>query len=299
MGAGRVAAGERAVVTERLATTVPSAAVVAGQTAAEEAPRGVFITFEGGDGAGKSTHIRFLASVLSQAGREVVCLREPGGTAVGEQLRGVVLNPGNESICDASELLMYEAARAQLVSEVIKPALARGAVVLSDRFYDSTVAYQGFGRGLDRAFVDAANAFACQGIVPDRTILMVAPSAAEGLERATRHVGADRMERAGSDFHARVSDAFMQIARENPARIRVVRSDGLKSETARKVFSQLNDLFGWMDAFVAENPQRFERLDVQRSHEGRINLREDGEAGTTGSLSPVSAGEHGTAEGQR
>lgn len=300
VGAGRVTAEGRALVTERPAAAPSGAVAASGQPAsADESPRGVFITFEGGDGAGKSTHIRFLASVLSQAGREVVCLREPGGTAVGEQLRGVVLNPGNESICDASELLMYEAARAQLVAEVIKPALARGAVVLSDRFYDSTVAYQGFGRGLDRAFVDAANAFACQGVVPDRTILMVAPSAAEGLERATRHVGADRMERAGSDFHARVSDAFLQIARESPARIRVVRSDGPKSDTARKVFSQLSDLFEWMDAFVAENPQRFEHLDVQRSHEGRINLREDGEAGTTGSISPVAPGARDGAEGQR
>ena len=117
---------------------------------AEQAPeRGVFVTFEGGDGAGKTTHIRFLANALSAMGREVVCLREPGGTEVGEQLRGVVLNPANSDICDGSELLIFEAARAQLVSQVIAPALERGAVVLCDRFTDSTVAYQGYGRGLD------------------------------------------------------------------------------------------------------------------------------------------------------
>ncbi len=239
---------------------------------------GVFITFEGGDGAGKTTHIRFLANALTAMGREVLCLREPGGTPVGEQLRGVVLNPDNDSMCDASELLVYEAARAQLVTEVIKPALARGAVVLCDRFCDSTVAYQGFGRGLDLAFVRRANDFACQGIVPDRTILLVAASAAEGLARAALRAGADRMERAGEGFHSRVNDAFLEIARENPERIRVVPSSGMKSQTALSVFSALTDLFPWMPDFVRANQPYFERLDVQRSHEGRIDLRDDGSA---------------------
>ncbi len=257
--------------------------------------RGVLISFEGGDGAGKSTHLRFLAGVLEAAGREVVCLREPGGTSVGEQLRGVVLNPGNECICDASELLLYEAARAQLVSEVIAPALARGAVVLCDRFYDSTVAYQGFGRGLDRAFIDAANAFACQGIVPDRTIILAAPSAGVGLERATRHVGADRMERAGVEFHARVNEAFLEIAKSDRRRIRVVSSAGSKSATARAVFSELSDLFPWMDSFAAQNAEYFDRLDVQRSHEGRIQLRE--EETSSSAANPI--GREGALEGQR
>ncbi|MFR7493688.1 MAG: dTMP kinase [Adlercreutzia sp.] len=108
---------------------------------------GVFVTFEGGDGAGKSTQIRFLARLLEDAGREVVRLREPGGTAVGEALRAVVLDPAHEAMSDRAELLIYEAARAQIVDEVIRPALERGAVVLCDRFYDSTVAYQGCGRG--------------------------------------------------------------------------------------------------------------------------------------------------------
>ena len=246
-----------------------SASVSAAAAGAQSAPRGVFITFEGGEGAGKSTHIRFLAAALADAGREVVRLREPGGTTVGEQLRGVVLNPGNTTLSDACELLIYEAARAQLVAEVIKPALDRGAVVLSDRFYDSTVAYQGFGRGLDRGFIDAANAFACQGIAPDRTILLVAPSAEEGLERATRHAGADRIERAGAGFHSRVNDAFLQIAAEQKGRIRVIESAGKKSDTARAVFSQLEDLFPWMSDFVANNRARFDHLDVERIMEGQ------------------------------
>ena len=105
---------------------------------AAPANTGVFVTFEGGDGAGKSTQIRFLARLLEDAGREVVRLREPGGTAVGEALRAVVLDPAHEAMSDRAELLIYEAARAQIVDEVIRPALGRGAVVLCDRFYDST-----------------------------------------------------------------------------------------------------------------------------------------------------------------
>ena len=108
--------------------------------------RGVFVSFEGGEGAGKTTHIRFLAETLEARGFEVVRLREPGGTAIGDKLRSIVLDPGNVAMCDACELLVYEAARAQIVEEVIKPALDRGAVVLCDRFFDSTTAYQAYGR---------------------------------------------------------------------------------------------------------------------------------------------------------
>ena len=127
---------------------------------ATDALRGIFITFEGGEGAGKTTHIRFLSETLRAHGREVLCLREPGGTEVGEQLRAVVLDPANGGMSDEAELLIYEAARAQLMAQVIAPALARGAVVLCDRFTDSTVAYQAYGRGLPRMFVDRVNEFA-------------------------------------------------------------------------------------------------------------------------------------------
>ena len=209
--------------------------------------KGLFITFEGGDGAGKSTHLQLVALALRDRGEEVVCLREPGGTIIGEQLRQVVLDPGNYVMTDECELLIYEAARAQLVSQVIMPALDRGATVLCDRFTDSTIAYQAFGRGIDRAFVDRANEFACQGIVPDRTVLMMTGGDAEvGLERAIQHKHADRLEMAGGDFHERVSAGCKQLARESAGRIRVVVSDGEKPSTARKVFAQLADLFGWM-----------------------------------------------------
>ena len=213
---------------------------------------GIFITFEGGEGAGKTTHITFLANCLRAMGYEVICLREPGGTNIGEELRNIVLDPQNAGMCDETELLIYEAARAQIIREVIIPALARGAVVLLDRFYDSTIAYQVFGRGLPMAFVRQANGFACQGVHPCRTILLTTGSSAEeGLERATHHGEADRLEQAGSSFHARVNSGFLAIAAENPERIRVVNSSGAKDDTARAIFTELADIFGWdEDSFV-------------------------------------------------
>ena len=231
-----------------------------------DALRGIFITFEGGEGAGKTTHIRFLSEALRAHGREVLCLREPGGTEVGERLRAVVLDPANDGLSDEAELLIYEAARAQLVAQVIAPALKRGAVVLCDRFTDSTVAYQAYGRGLPRMFVDRVNEFACQGVHPDRTILMTTgASAAVGLVRATHRGGADRLERAGEEFHARVNEAFAEIARRDPERVRTVVSDGSKSATAAAVFAELADLFPWMASVVDDDPAFFERLDAKRS----------------------------------
>lgn len=216
--------------------------------AREEAPsKGLFITFEGGDGAGKSTHLHFVAEALRERGIEVVCIREPGGTIIGEQLRSTVLDPGNFIMSDECELLIYEAARAQLVFQVVKPALERGAVVLCDRFADSTVAYQAYGRGLDPSFIERANEFACQGVEPDRTILMVTGGdAEEGLNRATRHKHADRLEMAGTDFHERVNIGYDRLADEYGDRIRVVASNESKVETAQKVFAELGDLFPWM-----------------------------------------------------
>ena len=207
---------------------------------------GVFISFEGGEGAGKTTHINFLADALRSQGREVVCLREPGGTHIGEALRAVVLDTANANLCPAAELLIFEASRAQIVHELIKPALERGAVVLCDRFFDSTTAYQGYGRGLSLDFIHHANLFASQGAVPSRTVLMKVPGQAEcGLERATRGVGADRMESAGLDFHTRVNAAFERIAAEEPERVRIVYSADCKAKTAKRVFCAVADVLGW------------------------------------------------------
>ena len=259
------------------------------ELAENDAPRGIFITFEGGEGAGKTTHIRFLSEKLCERGREVVRLREPGGTAVGEELRAVVLDPKNDNLSDEAELLIYEAARAQIVAEVIRPALERGAVVLCDRFADSTIAYQVHGRGLDAAFVGQANAFACQGISPDRTILLTTGgSARTGLSRAT-HRGADRVERAGEEFHTRVNEGFLAIARAHADRVRVVQSAARKSRTSELVFRELADLFPWM-ADVVDDPSYFAPLDVRRprpqgarggsGHRGGSNGNNRGSGGT-------------------
>lgn len=213
---------------------------------ADQGARGVFITFEGGDGAGKTTHIRFLERSLREHGLEVVSLREPGGTDVGEALRRVVLDPAHEALSDRAELLIYEAARAQIVAEVIRPALARGAVVLCDRFFDSTIAYQVYGRGLDRAFVDQANAFATGGIMPDRTLLMVCGGARHGLGRVASRRTADRLELAGTEFHDRVDAGFAALAAQDGERIRVIDSSGARSLTSALIFQELSDLFPWM-----------------------------------------------------
>ena len=230
---------------------------------------GIFITFEGGDGSGKTTHMRFLAESLREQGTEVVCLREPGGTIIGERLRNVVLDPGNDAMTSECELLIYEAARAQIVGQVIRPALERGAVVLCDRYTDSTIAYQSFGRGLDRAFIEQANEFACQGVHPQRTILMqTGGSVEEGLVRASHRAGADRLELAGVAFHERVNAGYLQLAEENPGRIRVVVSDKEKAETARRVFAVLADLFPWMEDQAICTPEFFARANVKPYERG-------------------------------
>lgn len=232
--------------------------------------KGVFITFEGGDGAGKSTHLFFVAEALRNRGEKVVCLREPGGTIIGEQLRNTVLDPGNYVMSDECELLIYEAARAQLVSQVIRPALETGSIVLCDRYSDSTVAYQAYGRGIDRDFIDQANHFACNEIWPDRTILLQTGGDAEiGLERATHDKHADRVEMAGVDFHERVNQGYLKLAEEDPERIRVIVSDEGKAQTARKVFAELSDLFPWMGDPRICTDSFFEVLEMKRDLMGR------------------------------
>ena len=227
--------------------------------------QGIFITFEGGDGSGKTTHISFLADALRDVGYEVLCLREPGGTEIGEVLRDLVLNPDYENMVPETELLIYEAARAQIVFEVIKPALERGAVVLCDRFSDSTVAYQAYGRGISAEFVHEANAFACQGVRPNRTVLIETAARAEvGLERAMHGRDGDRIERAGVEFHEAVNQAFRDIAEANPDRVRTVVSQPTKAETAKLVFAAVADLFDWDSEDLPFTDDYFERANLLR-----------------------------------
>lgn len=202
--------------------------------------RGLLITFEGGEGIGKSTQLRVLAHRLEAAGIAVRSLREPGGTVVGEAVRAILLDPEHAGLDPRAELMLYEAARAQLVAEVIEPALDAGEVVLCDRFYDSTTAYQGYGRGLPLEEVDALNMAATGGLAPDRTLVLdIDPVVA--LERATRG-GADRLESEEHSFHERVSAGFSAIAAEEPERVRIVDATGSIEEVAARIEAALADL---------------------------------------------------------
>jgi dTMP kinase len=182
----------------------------------------MFISFEGLDGCGKTTQAAMLADALELEGSEVVRVREPGGTGIGERVRELLLDPA-AVIAPAAEALLYAAARAQLVDQVIAPALARGATVVADRFIDSSLAYQGVARelGLDRIL--AVNQLATGGVMPDRTVLLRLPP-----DEAARRVGGspDRIEAEQEDFHRRVADGFDEAARRFPDRIRVVDASG-------------------------------------------------------------------------
>ncbi|MCD8317108.1 MAG: dTMP kinase [Eggerthellaceae bacterium] len=209
--------------------------------------RGLFLTFEGADGSGKSTHIRLLEHALRQKGYDVVSLHEPGGTKIGELLRSIILEPENSGMSDRCELMLYEAARAQLIDEVIEPALSRGAVVLCDRFTDSTIAYQGYGRGIDPERISGLNDYATNSISPDRTLYFYCEDAEEGLERAQRHGReADRLESEGTALQDRVLAGYYNLCLHDPSRIKAIDSRGTKEETIRQVFAELTDLFGWM-----------------------------------------------------
>jgi dTMP kinase len=176
-------------------------------------PTGALIVLEGAEGVGKSTQLSVLAERLRAAGERVVAVREPGSTPLGDGIRRLLLDP-DLHIAPQAEALLFMASRAQLVDDVIRPAIAAGTIVLADRFFLSTYAYQTFGRGLDDAQVRALNSFATGGLVPDLTILLDLPDG-EGLARATARGPADRIERSGDDFHGRVSAAFREF--EKPA----------------------------------------------------------------------------------
>lgn len=195
--------------------------------------RGAFITLEGVDGSGKSTQAAMLAERLREGGREVVSLREPGGTSISEKVRALLLDPANGEMADECELLLYEASRAQLVREVIEPALERGAVVVCDRFLDSTHAYQHGARGLSDELVSAANELGSCGVMPDVTLVLdIDPAAA--FTRATAG-GADRLEAEGLAFQQRVRADYLAAAAAEPARVRVVDATGEPARVARRI----------------------------------------------------------------
>lgn len=183
---------------------------------------GKFITFEGGEGVGKSTNIEFCRNLLQQQGIEVLVTREPGGTEIAEIIREELLKKTHsERMSDVTELLLVFAARAQHIEAFIKPALERGCWILCDRFTDSTIAYQGFGRGLEVELIEQLKIIAQQGIEPDKTFLLDAPVDI-GMGRARSRGPADRFEIEQLDFFNRVREGFLSIAASSPVRIEMI-----------------------------------------------------------------------------
>ena len=199
---------------------------------------GAFITFEGIDGSGKSTQARLLASALRLRGFEVVTTREPGGTPLGKRLRAALLD-AEERVDPLAELLLYAADRAQHVRTLLRPALESNHIVLSDRYADATVAYQGAGRGFPPELIEQVVALATGGLKPDLTLIFDLPVAA-GMARTSRRadssaVKGDRLEIEDAEFHTRVRDAYLQIAAREPNRVRVIDATGSIEETHARV----------------------------------------------------------------
>ncbi len=212
---------------------------------------GVFVTFEGGEGTGKSTQLRALQERLERMEVDVVATKEPGGTALGDEIRGLLLS--TEDVTEEraaadrrraptprAELFLYEASRAQLVDTLIRPGLEAGAVVLCDRFTDSTLAYQGYARGIDHEWIRALNDWATGGLEPDLTLVLDADHAVS-LGRATRE-GADRLELELDPFHRAVREGFRRIAEAEPARVRLVDASGTPEDVEAGVWEHVEPL---------------------------------------------------------
>ncbi len=205
--------------------------------------RGIFITFEGIDGSGKTTQLRMLAERLRDAGREVIEAVEPGGTEIGRQIRAILLDGRNTQLTPRAELLLYFASRAQNVEEVIRPALAAGKIILCDRFTDSTLVYQGCGRGLGGDVVLALDRIACQGLQPDLTVL-VDIDLDESLRRARgRNVSTasseTRLDDESREFHKRVRDAYLALAQREAQRFVVIDGAAGIEEVSERIWKEV------------------------------------------------------------
>lgn len=200
--------------------------------------QGLFITVEGIDGCGKSTQAELIAHALEAAGHDVLRLREPGGVKISEQIRAILLDPANGEMGDVCELLLYEAARAQLVHQVIRPALAAGKTVICDRFYDSTTAYQAFADGLDRGMVSQANELAVDGCRPDLTLVFDLP-VEDALRRRSGREAEDRLELKGLEFQERVAAGFRAVAADEPDRVKLIDAGGSIAEVFSSVVAEL------------------------------------------------------------
>jgi len=208
-----------------------------------------FITFEGVEGSGKTTQIQRLKKHLTRKGIPCVITREPGGCSISEKIRKILLDPDHHGMDPLTELLLYEAARSQHVQEVINPLLKKGAVVLCDRFCDASIAYQGYGRGIDLRLIDRLNRLATQGTKPDITFLLDCPSNV-GLKRAvqrnqgTRQGREDRFEREALEFHRRVRKGYLAVALKEPRRVKVIDTRPGEEKVFEEIRRTIDKLIG-------------------------------------------------------
>ena len=193
----------------------------------------MFITFEGGEGSGKSTHSKLLKRYLEKMGHGVVLTFEPGGTKIGKKLRRALLR-GEKLVSRFSELFLFAADRAEHVARIIKPGLKAGKIVISDRFIDSTTAYQMAGRELPAELVKMVNRVSSEGLVPDLTLLLDFPPR-EGIARGTRDTKKDKFESEKMAFHKRIRKAYLSIARKEPKRVKVIGTEGTLKGTQEKI----------------------------------------------------------------
>ncbi|MBP7402643.1 MAG: dTMP kinase [Clostridia bacterium] len=206
--------------------------------------QGIFITFEGLDGSGKSTHLEIADRTLRARGLPVLVVREPGGTWVGERIREILLDRTGQDMDDITELLLFASARAQNTRDVIRPALEAGRIVLCDRYTDSTVAYQGHGRGLDIGTIRRVNEIATGGLTPHRTFLFDLPAEMATGRLRSRNGEPDRMDANSADFKRRVRDGYLEIARQEPERFVVIDARGTIDETAERLSKILKEVLG-------------------------------------------------------
>jgi dTMP kinase len=206
--------------------------------------RGLFITMEGLDGCGKSTQLSLLVGALSEQASEIVVTREPGGTPIGEGVRGLLVSEASLKIAAITELFLIIAARAQHVVEVIAPALEAGRILISDRYADSSVAFQGYGRGLDLALVNELNKVATRSITPDLTIVLDLEPAEAQSRLSHRPVGGllGALDEEKLDFHARVRKGYLDLAATQPSRVRLVDASGSAAETHAKVMELVSEI---------------------------------------------------------
>ena len=204
----------------------------------------MFITLEGPEGSGKTTQIELLVAWLGEQGYDVVLTREPGGTDIGTQIRDVLHDPANTAMAATAEILLYSADRAQHVAEFITPFLAEGKIVISDRYYDSTLAYQGYGRGLDLEALQAITAFATGGLKPDLTLYLdIAPE--KGLERRQTGGGEwNRLDAEALEFHQRVREGYLELIEQEPERWVVVDADGSVEEVQEEIRERVGARLG-------------------------------------------------------